>query len=273
MKNKRGFIAFDAMILGAIILMLLAAFMPKIRLAIGEYATRTGNQVLMHEDKTGSHFASNPGGTVGINPDNYIVDNTLMVDKVVVTQKLWFADPYPKVNTDEMITLTVLAEPADITEKGIEWSILSGGEHAYIIKSRDSKSVEITGTSPGRIVLQARAKDTSGKVAYAYVDVIRQPQSIYLDQTKINLKVSDAANKTKTVTATVLPADTTDNYVVWSYENPTGSECTSFTTNGHNITITAKKPEGISCNNVTVKIKATTSDPNIYTVLEVVVNE
>ena len=208
-----------------------------------------------------------------VNPGDFVVDDELMVDKVIVTRKLYFADPYPQVNTDEMITLTVIAEPDDISYQGIAWNILSGGSHAYIIKSRDSKSVEITGVTPGRIVLQASAKDASGKVAYAYVDVIRQPQSIYLDQTKINLKVSDPANKTKTVTATVLPADTTNNYVVWSYENPTGSECTSFTTNGHNITITAKKPEGISCNNVTVKIKATTEDPNIYTVLEVVVNE
>ena len=181
MKNRKGFISFDAVILGAIVLILLAGFMPRIRLAIGQYGTRTGNQILMYETGTGSHLAANPGGTTGVNPGDFVVDDELMVDKVIVTRKLYFADPYPQVNTDEMITLTVIAEPDDISYQGIAWNILSGGSHAYIIKSRDSKSVEITGVTPGRIVLQASAKDASGKVAYAYVDVIRQPQSIYLD--------------------------------------------------------------------------------------------
>lgn len=272
-NHKKGFVALDGIITGAIALTLLAAFMPNLRTTIGLFGTRTDENIKSYEHKTGELVATNPSGASGLNPSNYVIDNTILADKVVLTQDLYFNDPYPKVNTDEMIVLTVLSNPSNITNNKVDWSILAGSQLAYIIKSVDTRSVEITGVSPGRIVLQAKTQDTSGRIAYAYVDVIRQPSSISLDQTKVNLKVSDPSNNSKTITATVLPADTTENYVVWSYENPTGSECTSFTTNGHSITVTAKKPEGISCNNVVAKFKATTSDPNIYTILEVVVNE
>lgn len=252
---------------------MLTFLIPKIKEAVTGYANRTSDRVTLYEQGTGSHFANNPSGSTGLNPGDHNFDEGFLGDKIVTTQKIYFENPYPVVNTDDMITLTALTYPDNITDNTLSWKILSGNDLAYIIRSLDTKSVEITGISPGRIILQAQANDASGKVAYAYIDVVRQPQSITLDQNKINLSVSNLAENTKTVTATVLPDDTTNNYVVWSYADPTGSECTSFITNGHSITISAKKPEGISCNNVTVKIKAETSIPNIYTILEVVVTD
>lgn len=272
-KDKKGFIAFDAVILGMIICIMLSFFIPKVKNAVTKYANRTSDRVTLYEQGTGSHFATNPSGSTGLNPDDYIVDGDILGDKIVTTQKIYFENPYPSVNTDEMITLTATTYPDDITDNTLTWKILSGNDLAYIIRSLDTKSVEITGIAPGRIILQAQANDASGKVAYAYIDVVRQPQSVTLDQNKINLSVSDLSENTKTVTATVLPDDTTNNYVAWSYADSTGSECTSFTTNGHSITVSAKKPKGISCNNVTVKIKAETSTPSIYTILEVVVTD
>ena len=109
-----------------------------------------------------------------------------------------------KVGSSDVITATV--NPDDATDKSVKWS----SSDASIVKVDNGK---VTALKSGTATITATAGNCSAEcVVTASIDT----ESITLDKSEISLSVGESA----TLTATVTPADATDQNITWTSSNP-----------------------------------------------------
>ncbi len=132
----------------------------------------------------------------------------------------------------ESVSLTATVLPADATDKTVTWS--SSNTSVAIVDSNG----KVTAIALGSATITAKCGSVSASCS---VTVVATPaESITLSQTTASLKVGEIVS----LTATVLPANTTDKTISWSSSNPA---IASVDANGKvsavalgNATITAK---------------------------------
>ncbi|MGN0762097.1 MAG: Ig-like domain-containing protein [Aristaeellaceae bacterium] len=104
------------------------------------------------------------------------------------------------------LPLSVTYSPENASIKAVTWS--SGNEKAAMV---DENGV-VTGVGKGTATIKATAADGSKRTATFQVTVQQQPESITLKDTSAVVNVGSY----KTLTATVLPANTNDKAVTWA---------------------------------------------------------
>ncbi|MGN0746387.1 MAG: Ig-like domain-containing protein [Aristaeellaceae bacterium] len=104
------------------------------------------------------------------------------------------------------LALSVGYSPENASIKQVTWS--SGNEKAATV---DDNGV-VTGVGKGTATIKATAADGSKRTATFQVTVQQQPESITLKDTSVVVNVGSY----KTLSATVLPANTNDKSVTWS---------------------------------------------------------
>ena len=117
----------------------------------------------------------------------------------------------PTVPVGETVRLTAKIEPE---KDGQSWSWTSGDESIATVSDRG----EVKGVSTGSVTITATV--AKGKAsASVTVDVKNVPvESVTLDEASLSLDLKD--NKSKTLTATVLPENATNKNVEWSLDKP-----------------------------------------------------
>ena len=109
-----------------------------------------------------------------------------------------------KVGSSDVITVTV--KPDDATDKNVQWS----SSDATIVNVDNGK---VTALKSGTATITATAGNCSAEcVVKASIDT----ESITLDKSEISLSVGE----TTTLTATITPADATDQDITWTSSNP-----------------------------------------------------
>ena len=103
------------------------------------------------------------------------------------------------------LPLTVAYSPENASIKAVTWQ--SGNEKVATV---DDSGV-VTGVSKGTATIKATAADGSKRTATFQVTVQQQPEAITLKETGVVVNVGSY----KTLTATVLPANTNDKTVTW----------------------------------------------------------
>ena len=104
------------------------------------------------------------------------------------------------------LPLTVTCTPENASIKAVTWQ--SGNEKVATV---DENGV-VTGVSKGTATIKATAADGSKRTATFQVTVQQQPEAITLKETGVVVNVGSY----KTLTATVLPANTNDKTVTWA---------------------------------------------------------
>ena len=255
-KNKRSaYISFEYVIMGAIVCIGLTLIIPMVKNHVKDVTDEAVSNLITYEKTGGSHILAvrpNDANAQEVNPwdPSYNPSNPTEGNSTTLTSKLYFDDAYPSVNTDDLIVLTVKSDPETVTFPSIKWTVLSGGENAVIMTSVDTKSIEVTGSKPGKVVVQAKSQDGTEKVTYAYITVIRPASDISVDKNSVEISPNgyNGLPTSEQITAIVSPADVSDGHVEWGFVNSNGSECVDISTNNNVLTVTAKKPAGISCN-------------------------
>lgn len=266
LNKKKGFVAFHAMLIVAISLMFIAfAVYPAFKNKMGGITDKVNDNVLTVEKGNGSQVVD------GNNLHANFVDSSVGVENdpsdfetVITSTRVYFENPKPTISTDEVFILRAIVEPENVSDNSVTWTILKGQDLAAVIRGSDSRNLEITGREPGMLVVQARTNDASQRIAYAYINIIQRPTSMSLDRSSITVHTSDAPSTWTTVTASVMPADTTDKSILWKFVDSNGAECINIQTNGASINIQGKTVAGVECNGRTVKMQAVSSDPTVY---------
>ena len=137
------------------------------------------------------------------------------------------------VETDSF-QLIATVKPDNATNQDVAWS----SAQPQIASVSDSGLV--TGVSTGSTVITARVGDKSAVCTVTVTNLVIPPTSISLDQTEVEI----AVGKAFTLTATVLPENTTNSMVSWSSSNKSvatvdqSGKVTAI--KAGNVTITAK---------------------------------
>ena len=159
------------------------------------------------------------------------------------------------VNMGSTITLTATTGPTNATDRGVTWSITSGGSYATI-SSQSSTSTGGTcvlkGVSEGSVTIKATANDGSGKSATKTITV--KDPTVYVTSISISGSSTIDIGDTATFTATTSPSSATDRHVTWTITS--GSSRVSImsetdTSTGGRIVL-----EGLSEGSVTIKATA-----------------
>lgn len=152
-----------------------------------------------------------------------ISNQIVLVTKITVTG----ADGSTTIDTDDgTLQLSAAITPSNATNKGITWSVINGTGEATI-----SAGGLLTAISNGNVTARAAAKDGSG--VYGTLKVTISNQVIYVTGIAVSgeneVNTVPMPDGTLQLTATVLPANATDNTVSWWIVNGTG-EATINTT-------------------------------------------
>ena len=110
---------------------------------------------------------------------------------------------------DETESLTVIFEPADVTDKHVTWS---SNEPTIAMVNDDG---EVTALVPGTATITV-STDGGKHTAICSVTVIKKVTDVSLDKSVLTLE----KDETETLTATVSPDDATDKYVTWTSSDP-----------------------------------------------------
>gem|GEM_PF-6529064 len=145
------------------------------------------------------------------------------------------------VEVGKTTTLSATIAPSDATNKAVTWS--SGNTN---IATVDAQTGVITGVSAGTVTIHATAADGSGVVVTKSVTVV--PNEIKVTGIAIAPaeNVSVVVGRTITLTATVSPANATNNEITWSSLNP--SIATIDTQTG--------EVTGVSAGKATIRVSA-----------------
>lgn len=159
----------------------------------------------------------------------------------------------------QTFTANIIPADTDAADKTIIWSISEGGYAT--LGATSGSSVTVTGVKAGDVTVTAKAGGVSGNMAFAVKEI--PITSVTLDTNSATLE----AGKTQTLTATVLPADTTDSKALsWN------SSDSSVATVDGNGTVKAVAPGTAvitvsSTVNQAMKDTCTVTVPSHYTAL------
>ena len=246
------------MIVAALVCIFVAAMFPWFRKDIGEYSDILKSKIEEREQIIGQHvLLSNPTTTNSVKTDDWVIggDNSELISSSIQVQNITFddGDDY-EIRVGDIVYVDAIIFPSNASKKELVWKVISGGEYIIPVKI-DSSTIQITGASPGRAVIEANATDGSGTKRYAYINVIQPVNKLTLDKTSVSL--SAGSSESTTITATIHPASASEQRVNWSFGNGgIGSECVKMETHGKSITLTALR----NCNGQTAKIVATSLD-------------
>ena len=212
----------------------------------------SSNTAIATVSSTGLITAKKPG-TVTVTVKTKDTGKTATANVVVVQPvsgiKLSKTNTHINVNKTETIKATI--EPSDASNKKVIWTS-SNTSIASV-----SSTGKITAIKSGQAIITAETEDGNFKsniVVNVVVPVVAVT-SVTLDKTELVLNDKD----TETLNATILPANATNQGVVWTSDN------TSVVTVSEGV-VTAKKPG-------TANITVTTNDGNKVSICKVVVNE
>ncbi len=105
----------------------------------------------------------------------------------------------------QTLQLSVNYTPAGATLKQVEWS-----SRAPAIATVDENGL-VTGLKKGRVTIDAKAKDGSGKATYVYINVTQTAESLTVKEDSVQV----ITGRYVTLHAEVLPRETSDRTVSW----------------------------------------------------------
>ena len=147
------------------------------------------------------------------------------------------------VNEEETLTATIL--PDNTSYKVVTWT--SSDESLATVKDNGDGTATITAINPGVVIITATTADGSNLSASCEITITKLAESITLDKTTAEMLVDEE----ETLTATVLPENSSNKAVTWASSDET---LATVQDNGDGTaTITAVNP-GV------VTITATTAD-------------
>ena len=112
-------------------------------------------------------------------------------------------------------TLTFTVDPADADDQVVSWSS-SLPDYVGVDQKGKITAIKPIDVAPLKAVVTVRVQtNDTYRTASVHVSVKRTSTSIHLDQTSLTL----SAGRRAQLTATLLPADTTDKTVIWSSSN------------------------------------------------------
>ncbi|OPJ65071.1 Ig-like domain-containing protein [Clostridium oryzae] len=142
-----------------------------------------------------------------------------------------------RIKVGDSDTIAAQVQPVTASNKNISWQ---SGDNS--IAKIDEKGV-ITAVSPGMTTIVARAID-GNYIAFCYVTVYENIDSITLDKSNLQLDVKDPSVK---LNATVNPSSVIDKKVKWTSSNPmvacVDSDGVVTPVSGGSVTITAASEE------------------------------
>ena len=153
-------------------------------------------------------------------------------------------------------TLTATVKPDNATDKTVTWS----SNDTSVATVSSSGVVTSKGSGTATITATAGEKSATCRVT---VTLAVLPTSISLDVTSLLL----AVNESKTITATILPANATNKTVTWTVSDSFASVSSEGVVKGvlanGNVTVTARTSNGLTAT-CTVKTVKTKSYPIYY---------
>ena len=120
-----------------------------------------------------------------------------------------------KLDVNEKITLSSSILPLNTENKDVAWS-----SDTTNVATVNAETGEVTAVAPGIAVITATAKDGSGKSGRCIITVIDSTtikvSSVTVTPSKTELSIGD----TQTLSASVLPADASNQSLTWSSDHP-----------------------------------------------------
>ena len=143
--------------------------------------------------------------------DGSNVMGDLSIEIIQVVQSISIATPNAEtsINVGESIQIAAAILPADASDNSVVWSIVSGSNYATL-----SDAGLLTGTASGTVELRATANDGSNVMGDLSIEIIQVVQSISVATP--NAETSINVGESIQIAAAILPADASDNSVVWS---------------------------------------------------------
>lgn len=220
---------------------------------------KNGKTVDLYEPpaKKGYNFAGWNTKSSGLGK-NYDADDEIKVKEDINLYAQWTEDSAVHVEgiiikgssyvtVNKTVQMTVEVSPSDATNRDVKWSVTDGSGKATI-----DRSGVLTGVSGGKVTVKATSKDDSTVSATKEVTVSATDVKVPISQISVSsnsgASVITTNGGTLQMKASVSPADSSSQEVVWSVENRTGSA--NIDTNG---LVTA-------ISNGTVTVKATAKD-------------
>lgn len=136
---------------------------------------------------------------------------TCKVSVVTLAQEITFDCTELEIYNGESFTLQATVLPEDTSNKALSWSSSNPA-----VATVDENGT-ITPVKAGTTTITATAMDGTGITCSCKVTILQRSESITLDAESAFLYIGD----TKQLTATILPADATNQKVVWSSSDDT----------------------------------------------------
>lgn len=273
MNKKKGFLAIEYIIVAAIVIVFTMAIYVVLGKDQGEYNNSVIDKIEDRESFIGQHILSyHPSSSTGVDISDWQENgnNAGLITEHINVSSIDFEDgDQYEILVGDVIYIEASVSPEDASKKELVWKVNSGGD--YIIPAKiDSSTIQITGATPGKAVIEAQATDGSGTKKYAYITAKQPVNSITVEASKTIL--SATSNEIAYVQATIKPSDATEQRVNWSFGNGgIGSECLKIETGDDSriATITAIR----SCKGQKTKIVATTLDGGYTAEIEFTITE
>lgn len=142
----------------------------------------------------------------------------------------------------ESYTFTITIYPENASNKEVTWS--SYNENVATVDDNG----KVTAIAKGSAIITATAKDGSGVYKSCEVTVIKPASSISLNYPTLTIY----PGKTETLTATILPAEASDQYTIWTCSN---QDVLTTTTYGKNNVSLVIKGKSVGVATITAKPK------------------
>ena len=256
-KKKFGYVAIEAVILGALIASFALFAIVGGRNTFGEMAGNFTDSLDNKHSEIGKEvLALSNSKPSGVTTDNWQdIKDSGFIDINKKIHEITFADGISRtIKVGETIDIEAIITPYDATNTRLVWKAIRGEENVIAIVDSTTHMMNVTGVQAGEFVAEVLSTDGGLASRQLYITVSKEVTGITLSASNLTLEVGDAPYE---ITAKVTPEDATNQGILWSYgTSDSNYECIKFTAKANKVYVTALK----ACGDRKVRLVATTDE-------------